>query len=572
MHLKDIVAVTRYLVDADKLPESLLEVGEEDNNLTDKLNIELVFDSTDTYAVVKYEDKEIIVLSEDQGLKDYVRDRLLGMEEDQVLEILEAVSDDFEEVMELWYGDFEEYGEHLVSDNKLASRIKQGLKRVIAKGIGNYRRGEVLTDITAVDPGQLLILDSVVYNETNLIKVTQTFDDKFYAIFVNPENPTEKRQASDEEFVVYANDLERGEYNIALEPAPTQPRPDTDDSKDIAPGADPDAKQPNGEEPELEPDVDIDVDVVEDSKEKEVPKQSIKNPVRKHLDYGEKVAYGEEPASVVEVPTDNPVATDDTGNYEMKSIDITSYNRYASDEYSDIDDFYEYEDEDEDEEDLESEYTLKYVDGEVEEVDSYEAVVITEANFGGYSAFYEGKEIAKATELDELADEIQFYLSQDKDYTPNIIHVGERGDMSFMSLTKKSGFDIFAEDVVEDEDDYTDNLGAHASFAHRVLDSLASAPGGLGDDGSAYDLTKSREFAGVDEEEAEVVAEQYLEGGAVGFADVDDFVGFVGDSYGIKAAKDSDLYKNFKRAWHNRDKKSLSTLIVGNAVKNDLIA
>lgn len=86
-------------------------------------------------------------------------------------------------------------------------------------GIGNYRRGEVLTDLN-VSPGQLLVYESIRFKSTNLIKVTETFKDKFYAVFVNPTNPAEKKRASDEEFVVYTTDLKQGEYYVALEPAP----------------------------------------------------------------------------------------------------------------------------------------------------------------------------------------------------------------------------------------------------------------------------------------------------------------------------------------------------------------
>jgi hypothetical protein len=96
-------------------------------------------------------------------------------------------------------------------------------------GIGRYRRGEVLLNIKSVSPGQLLILDNIKYKSTDLIKVTQTFKDKFYAVFVDPENPRELKSKGDEEFVVYPTDLEKGEYYIALEPSPKEAEPEVED-------------------------------------------------------------------------------------------------------------------------------------------------------------------------------------------------------------------------------------------------------------------------------------------------------------------------------------------------------
>jgi len=89
-------------------------------------------------------------------------------------------------------------------------------------GLGKYRRGDVLVDLALVAPGQLIVYESIRFGSVNLCKITETFKDKCYAIFVNPENPAEKSKSSDEEFVVYPTDLKQGEYYIALEPSPEQ--------------------------------------------------------------------------------------------------------------------------------------------------------------------------------------------------------------------------------------------------------------------------------------------------------------------------------------------------------------
>ena len=117
--------------------------------------------------------------------------------------------------------------------------------KVIAggKGTGPYRRGNVLTSITDVEVGQLLVVDSKTYKATNLAKVTQTFSDKFYAVFANPESPAEKRQSSDEEFVVHSHDLDKGEYFVALEPAPGVSQPDVKNPEE----AKADVSQPESE-------------------------------------------------------------------------------------------------------------------------------------------------------------------------------------------------------------------------------------------------------------------------------------------------------------------------------------
>jgi len=109
---------------------------------------------------------------------------------------------------------------HILNTKRIQTRGGIFKRTAAGTGTGNYRRGKVMTSIDEVQPGQLLVHESILFKAINLVKVTQTFQDKFYGIFVSPENPNEKSKPADEEFVVYPTDLEKGEYYIALEPAP----------------------------------------------------------------------------------------------------------------------------------------------------------------------------------------------------------------------------------------------------------------------------------------------------------------------------------------------------------------
>ena len=150
------------------------------------------------------------------------------------------------------------YGEQ----TEQTEQVEASKKTAAGTGLGEYRRGDVLTDIGMVQPGQLLAYDSMLFKATNLVKITQSFDDKFYAVFVNPENAAEKSKAADEEFVVYPQDLEKGEYYIALEPAPQTTVPEAGDADTGEPAPEPEVVP---EVPEVAPEVEEVAETVEET-------------------------------------------------------------------------------------------------------------------------------------------------------------------------------------------------------------------------------------------------------------------------------------------------------------------
>lgn len=246
--------------------EDIFSLTEEDIELNlsleDKIRLELSIELYDNYAVVSEEEdrhKEMIIFFNEDGAAAYVEDKLRDMDKEDLVNLVGYISDNYKGVLEEWKIRPEKIGDYEVAT--VGRAVMSTLKKT-AKGIGNYRRGDVLTDVSSVSPGQLLVLDSIKYKSVDLIKVTQTFKDKFYAVFVNPENPVELRSKGDEEFAVYPTDLKQGEYYIALEPSPTSVVPEVDDASgtgektEVSPAPEleekpePEAKPEKGEAPE----------------------------------------------------------------------------------------------------------------------------------------------------------------------------------------------------------------------------------------------------------------------------------------------------------------------------------
>ena len=750
---QDLVTLVKFLVDKNYLYSDILEMSAEDNedydSLEEKLRETFVVDIQDSWAELKQGNKVITVMDKDGGIESLVRESLGDMEEEDIINLLGRVSDNFDGVMQDWNWKLDEVDDYYINDIKQLYSSRENIRASVkktaggnwkeeladlwasgenpdgnkiwdtltpeqqqeyydyayeldtdfsnwgnyedgvaptpeesqanvdyiiglessaskktagGKGIGDYRRGDVLTTVNSVQPGQLLVLDSITYKATNLIKVTQTFDDKFYAIFVSPVNPAEKRQTSDEEFVVYVKDLERGEYYIALEPSPKSVSEEVgEEVVDEAPVEDapvpapsPDADAPIEDKAPIEASIktaekkyklrhkesgeevtwtvsqileEINRDHSDEwqaydesdwragfdewvSHEMEIleevtagKKTAIQSPVREHEDYGdmpdsaqeridqinekkstlEKEAMGEEPASAYDTPANNPITVDDTGDHTMKDIKIS-----ASDEDEEITTFArfqdpttasEFEDEDgpevamADEGETESQWTLEYIpnfeEAVFEDQDTADSItIIYEGALGSAPvvAYYEGNEVARGDELDDLADDIKEYMDR-MDYMPGILLEEERGEVKPLMIQKRGALDNFeVESDVNTAGDYAGITGSQ-SFAGALLAELeTSANGGLGDDGSAYSLLdEGRNFTGVNEEDVEVVASQYIEGKAVSFATLADFMGFIDDAYGVTQAS-----AEFRDAWHADDIKALSGLIAKHATKNDL--
>ena len=522
---QDLVALVQLLVEKNYLAPDILEMSEEDfenyDTIEEKLRGELITDVQSAWAEVQYGDKIITVLDKETGIESVVRDALVHMDDEDIASLLGRVSNNFEEVMRDWNWKLDEVDDYYINESKQLRSSRETIrasavkKTAGGKGIGDYRRGDVLTQVNSVQPGQLLVLDSITYKATNLVKVTQVFDDKFYAIFVNPVSPAEKRQTSDEEFVVHGQDLERGEYYIALEPSPKSVNEEVVDETVVDTPVD----DPVDDVPAPAPDAEAVEAPIEDKPPvaASIEKTAIESPVRDHEDYGDlpdsaqervdealaskKTATGEEPASATDTPANNPVTVDDTGDHEMKNIEIG-----ASDE---------------DEPTTFARFQNPTTAAEFEDGD--------------------GPEVAMADEGEVVDAE------------------GVKDEMDY------DHFEIDSEPNTAG--DYAGITGSQ-SFAGALLAELETeANGGLGDDGSAYDLSEGggRNFTGVNEADVEVVASQYIEGKAVSFASLEDFMGFIGDAYGVKQSS-----AEFRDAWHADDIQALSSLIVKHATKNDL--
>lgn len=267
--------VYEYLKTKNLVDPKVFELSEQDkkdgySSVEEKLDEALVVNDYPNYAIVRGlglgAEEELVLLFNDQGAKDYVWEELYKDSDlgDEVKDLLtEFGGDNLEKIYEYWGV----HPEPVEGKDWKAFMTKNATKTLLqttatilrlaaGTGLGTYRRGKVLTDIKAVQPGQLLVFESLLFKATNLVKVTQNFADKFYGIFVNPENPLEKSKSTDEEFVVYGTDLEKGEWYIALEPAPSDIKPEVGDaagqgSKPVAPApvAEPETKA----EPEPEP-------------------------------------------------------------------------------------------------------------------------------------------------------------------------------------------------------------------------------------------------------------------------------------------------------------------------------
>ena len=194
-------------------------------SLEEKLELEVPVEEHTNYVIFETAQQNVILFLSGEGVAEYVKDQLDSMEDpDTVVNLLKEFTHDFKDLLDHWGVKFVEEGEFPMATAPKTEYVKSrwsSLKHQAAgTGLGAYRRGKVLTEVGDVQPGQLLAHESIIFNAINLVKITQTFLDKFYGIFVSPENPNEKSKSSDEEFVVYPTDLEKGEYYIALEPAP----------------------------------------------------------------------------------------------------------------------------------------------------------------------------------------------------------------------------------------------------------------------------------------------------------------------------------------------------------------
>jgi len=234
--------------------ETISEMDKEDgyNTPFEKFVDWARIEDNDSYAVYKEDGMEYIFFLTEEGQSAYVEEffKSASEPEDAMLSALkELAGNNYEALYEIWGMDIEDADGIKVVKTKTLSATKKTaainfIKQAAGTGIGTYRRGKVLTDIKSVQPGQLLVWESLVFGAVNLVKVTETFDDKYYGIIVKPDNPVEKAKASDEEFVVYAQDLEKGEWYIALEPAPSEVVPAADEVTPATPAKD--VKAPEG--------------------------------------------------------------------------------------------------------------------------------------------------------------------------------------------------------------------------------------------------------------------------------------------------------------------------------------
>jgi hypothetical protein len=200
--------------------------------------------------------------------------------------------------------------------------------------------------------------------------------------------------------------------------------------------------------------------------------------------------------------------------------------------------------------------------------DDPEAIFINEDEL---TAYYAGKQIAKITSeqygsqgLDALAGPIYKWMEREQ-YWPSVILQGERDNQTVLSINKKGALDDFESRPIRDEE-FEDSLGSRDTFA-KSLFANTEVEGGSdtdGDDGSAYSLLDGRNFSGVNEENAEGVVAEYLDGKAMSLASFEDFAGFVEDIYGIS----KDITSDYEDAWVDEDQRKLVACIMDNAVRN----
>ncbi len=84
-------------------------------------------------------------------------------------------------------------------------------------GLGKLKKGKAAStkDFSKMKVGDLLAQISKQFNAVNVLRITKVKSGPskgFNAIFVNPENPKEKRMSSDGEMFVWADDLDKGEH------------------------------------------------------------------------------------------------------------------------------------------------------------------------------------------------------------------------------------------------------------------------------------------------------------------------------------------------------------------------
>jgi hypothetical protein len=191
--------------------------------------------------------------------------------------------------------------------------------------------------------------------------------------------------------------------------------------------------------------------------------------------------------------------------------------------------------------------------------DLEESVVVNEDE---NIAYYAGKKIASGEDLDELAGKIHEWM-ESSSYFPNVVIEGERGNQTIVNIVKKGALDNFEmEEVTGFDHSYSDIIGSKYSRMASLL-SESSAPGGEGDDGSAYDLADGRNFTGVDEPTVASVVEEYLDGKAVSMASFEDFASFVEDAYGVPR----EVLADYEDAWFDDDRRTLIACIRDNAHK-----
>ena len=250
--------LTNGLVDA-----SVFELTDEDaargiQSVEEKVELAAPAEDHGAYITFEVDKQQLVVFLSAEGVQDYVADQLAHLDEDEVVKLLGQFTNGFADLLDYWGIKFVSEGDTAMAiapkTDYIKSRTSSLRRQAGGTGLGAYRRGKVLTDIGDVQPGQLLAHESILFKAINLVKCTQVFQDKFYGIFVSPENPNEKSKAADEEFVVYPTDLEKGEYYIALEPAPADVGATSGDAsgegtKPVAPAA-VDAKPEGTEKPE----------------------------------------------------------------------------------------------------------------------------------------------------------------------------------------------------------------------------------------------------------------------------------------------------------------------------------
>jgi hypothetical protein len=331
-------------------------------------------------------------------------------------------------------------------------------------------------------------------------------------------------------------------------------------------------------------------------------------------------AFGEEPASAMEAPDKNPITSDDPevssyGKYsqtseeapekepqviaeitlkngkvekvpfDADSTDVDSDVEYylnkegidwKSWKWSDMGEVYNRPDE----------YEFDFVekerrgDSDEEEFDMFEEgpsdddIVISE---DGRSAFHAGKEIASVSMeeynaqdsgIDAIAAPIMEWMEKNN-FHPNIWQQLERGDSTQLEIKKKGSLDNFEETASKAVLDRS-SVGSQDSFVNTLLagiETFSVNSGEHGEDGSAYGTPRPSNFTGVDEEasnfeekEASIVVEELLTAKAVSAATFDDFMGFMGDFYGIP----KEASKVFAKAWDDCNVKAIVAAIKSN--------